>query len=123
MYIRFAISTAILGAATLVFTDYAGANVSIRSQDLSATQAQVCPALVSDGAIADTPNANERLSVPVPPDNVLDLTYVCYGIGGDQHPEPPVIEIINAAVKQQTPQEATEFDQLPQDRVEFRSPF
>ncbi len=122
MYIRLAIGTAILSTITVALTGHAGATVSINSQDLSGTQAQICPALVSDGAIATTPGQSQRLNVPVPPNEVLDLTYVCYG-GSYTEPEPPVIDLINSSVnRQKTPQAATQFDQLPQDRIELRAP-
>ncbi len=120
MDIKLAVSNAILGTLTLALAGYAQGDVNAGSQHLSDIQAQTCPVFLNDNTVANDANRNERLAVPVRPNEVLDLTLLCHS-GPLEIAEPnSVNEDINN-FSNQTPQSATQFDQLPQDRVEFGS--
>ncbi|MDV3350463.1 hypothetical protein D0962_11045 [Leptolyngbyaceae cyanobacterium CCMR0082] len=120
MNIKLIISNAVLGTLTLALAGYAQSNVSNNSRHLSDIQAQTCPVFLTDSTSADI-SRNQRLAVPVRPNEVLDLTLLCYSGPVDT----AASERLNTEVNNrpsETPQSATQFDQLPQDRVEFGSP-
>lgn len=119
MNIKLIISNAVLGTLTLALAGYAQSNVN-NSHHLSDIQAQTCPVFLKDRTEADV-SRNQQLAVPVRPNEVLDLTLLCYSGPSDTAES----ERLNREVSNppfETPQSATQFDQLPQDRVEFGSP-
>lgn len=122
MDLKLIVSNAILGTLTLSLAGYAQSNIETNSQHLSDIEAQTCPVFLDDGSVSDTSNTNKPVAVSGSSNEVLDLTLLC-------HNGPSTVadsERLNTDINNrpaQTPQSATEFDQLPQDRVEFGTPF
>ncbi|MBX2863717.1 MAG: hypothetical protein KTR27_09180 [Leptolyngbyaceae cyanobacterium MAG.088] len=116
MNIKLAVSSAILGTLTLAMAGYAQSDTSSGSHHLSDIQAQTCPTFAGDNAIDAPPN--ERLAVPTRSNEVVDLTTVCYS-GPSEITDPNSVGTDVSDSSNQTPQAATQFDRLPQDRVEL----
>ena len=143
MYFKLAFSTAVLGTATIALAGYANADVKNNSQHLSDIQAYSCPALAGDTATAafgsDQPLTS--LADEDTENRLLALDAICsgYGYGGEwgteSQPDRPAafpqsspvpgsdsLIYFNSRPIPQTPQLTTDFDQLPQDRVELVEP-
>ncbi|MEM1251277.1 MAG: hypothetical protein AAGI69_02505 [Cyanobacteria bacterium P01_H01_bin.21] len=112
MNIKFAISNAILGMLTLALASYAQVDAN-GSHHLSDIQAQTCPVFLNDGTAAAT--GNEQQSAP---NEALDLTLLCNSGPLKTDDSERVGTDINNRPSQ-TPQSETQFDRLPQDRVEL----
>lgn len=112
MNIKLIISNAIVGTFMLAMAGYAQ---SADSVSLSGTQAQSCPVLSEEVSIVDA-QSDQQIAVSVQSTEVVDLTMLCLS-----EPDGPSgtagIDSDIDNVGSQTPQAATEFDQLPQDRV------
>ncbi|MEM8611085.1 MAG: hypothetical protein AAGF93_03625 [Cyanobacteria bacterium P01_H01_bin.105] len=121
---KLVISNTILGTFALALAGYAQSNVNTDSQYLSDIEARACPVFLNDVMATDVSDNSQQLAIPIRSNEesaVLDLTLLCHSepletaasgrVGTDTNNQP--IE---------TPQSATQFDQLPQDRVEFGSP-
>ncbi|MGD1953316.1 MAG: hypothetical protein ACFB14_27270 [Leptolyngbyaceae cyanobacterium] len=115
MNIKFAISNAILGTLTLAIASYAQVEEN-GSHHLSDIQAQTCPVFLNDGTAAAT--GGQQLAVPARPNEVLDLTLLCHSGPLETDDSERVGTDINNRPSQ-TPQSETQFDRLPQDRVEL----
>lgn len=145
MYFKLAFSTAVLGMATIALAGYANTDVTNDSQHLSDIQAHSCPALASDSPTAAFGSAQQfpLLADENTENRLLALDAICsgYGYGGEweagsqqsdrptaafpeSNPVPGSDRLIyfNSRPIPQTPQLTTEFDQLPQDRVELVEP-
>lgn len=142
MYLKLALSTAVLGTVTIAFAGYANTSTT-NSQHLSDIQAHSCPALVGDVSTAafDIDPQLLILSDENNTNRLLALNAICsgYGYGGGDwqseavEPGRPTVAVpeakpvpgsdqliyFNNRPIPQTPQLNTEFDQLPQDRVEL----
>lgn len=118
MNVKLIISNAIISTLALTMAGYAQGNVSNSSHSLSDTQAQTCPALSDNTATTDTIQGNQQLAVPVRPNEVLDLTLLCYSGPSNFEDSTSVNQETNNSLRE-TPQSATQFDQLPQDRVKL----
>ncbi len=121
MNIKLVVTNAILGTFTLAWASYAQGDVNANSHHLSDIQAQTCPVFLDDNSINDVSYGNQRLAVPVRPNEVLDLTLLCYS-GPSETAESERLGTESNNRPSETPQSATQFDQLPQDRVEFGAP-
>ena len=142
MQIKLALSTAILGTVTVAIapalTDQFAGYAS--SYDLSGTQARTCPAMTGETLTAlELSEQTSTLSKVADPNRLLAIMALCngYGYGGSEFTEASQTAsspqstlgaekdsflYLNSSPKILTPQAATEFDQLPQDRIEFKSP-
>ncbi len=147
MYIKLALSTAVLGTAAVAFAGYANTSVSTSSQALSDTYAQKCSALV-DAGTTTTFDINEQIAIlsgESSSNRLLALRAICngYGYGGNWGVEADLLVpnrptaaapqaittkesdafvYFNDRLIDKTPQAATQFDQLPQDRIELIAP-
>ncbi|MEM7796740.1 MAG: hypothetical protein AAF579_20070 [Cyanobacteria bacterium P01_C01_bin.118] len=133
MQFKLALSTAILGTITVAISGYAKT-----SSPLASTQARTCPALTGE-SLTNIELAQQSLAFADETDTatanqILAITAFCngYGYGGataanpaDLNPTTPAESgslLYDASPTFQTPQAAAEFDQLPQDRIEFKAP-
>lgn len=122
MGIKLVVTNAVLGTLTLALASYAQDNVNANSHHLADIQAQSCPMFLDDSTVAEGSYSNQQLAVPVRPNEVLDLTLLCYsGPSATAESARLGTEINNRSAE--TPQSTTQFDQLPQDRVELGAPF
>ncbi|ESA36277.1 hypothetical protein N836_08010 [Leptolyngbya sp. Heron Island J] len=117
MNIKLVVTNAILGTLAIALAGYAQDNINAHSHHLSDIQAQTCPVFLNDSTLVNDSN-NQRLAVPVRPNEVLDLTLLCYS-GPSEISESERLGTDVNYRPAETPQSATQFDQLPQDRVEF----
>ncbi|MBT9315017.1 hypothetical protein [Leptothoe spongobia] len=144
MQIKLALSTAILGTITVAIasalTGQVAGYAKTSSYDLSETQARTCPALTGETITAlDLSAQISTLSNAADANRLLAITALCngYGYGGAEEFTADQTSAalqstteagsssflyINEHPTLPTPQEAAEFDQLPQDRVEFKAP-
>ena len=119
MNIKLVVTNAILGTFAIALASYAQDNINSHSRHLSDIQAQTCPVFLNDNTANDAVHRhNQRLAVPVRPNEVLDLTLLCYSGPSEMSESERLGTNINYRPAE-TPQSATQFDQLPQDRVEF----
>ena len=119
MDIKLVVTNAMLGTLTIALAGYAQDNINSHSHHLSDIQAQTCPVFLNDSTADDAFHSqNQRLAVPVRPNEVLDLTLLCYS-GPSEISESERLGTDANYHPTKTPQSAAQFDQLPQDRVEF----
>ncbi|MEM6251827.1 MAG: hypothetical protein AAF821_02795 [Cyanobacteria bacterium P01_D01_bin.156] len=118
MNIKFIVGNALAGTLALALAGYVQDSVSASSDLLLETQAQTCPALLDQTENLDKNPTNRQLAVPVRPNELLDLTLLCSSGSADIAGSDSMPSITGNALRE-TPQSATQFDQLPQDRVEL----